>query len=187
MADYIDNSLLAMQKSLRDVILPAVDANDPLAREQLGLAIDYLGFLRQRLDFVVPRLWFEIDHYSELARTLIGLEGAQEHAARLRATLDRVSSTKARHRQTPASLREQADALIRDIDRLVEACCRAGSANLSAIEKAVVAASDVWVDLELSWYAPIGVAATAVPPQPLAFFLGGTVEEGSDASAASGQ
>jgi hypothetical protein len=173
MANYIDNSLLAMQKSLRDVVLPAVTADDPLAREQLSLAIEYLGFLRQRLDFLAPRLRYELDHYSGLARRLIRIIGEREDTKALHAALERAALPEGGVAESMELMRAAVDDLSRTIDSTVETYCQTDSPLRPAVEKAVLDAANVWVDLELSWYAPLSVAASAAQPRPLGDFLGG--------------
>ena len=44
MPDHTDNNLRAAIKSLTDVVTPAVDPGDPMAREQLALVVAFLEF-----------------------------------------------------------------------------------------------------------------------------------------------
>ena len=55
MSDVTDNGLRAAVKALTDVVAPSIDPSDPLAKEQLRLVVDYLQFVRSRLDFQIGR------------------------------------------------------------------------------------------------------------------------------------
>ena len=73
MADHSDNGLRAVIKALTDVIAPALDPTDPLAREQLRLAVDYLEFIRLRLDSLYGRERFELRHSLTLGDALLSI------------------------------------------------------------------------------------------------------------------
>ena len=46
MANHADNDFRAAAKALLDVVAPAIDAHNPLARQQLKLVVDWLDFYR---------------------------------------------------------------------------------------------------------------------------------------------
>lgn len=58
-----------------DVVQPALDPADPLAAEQLRLAISYLEFVRTRLDYMPSRRRFELRDNLALAQALLSIAG----------------------------------------------------------------------------------------------------------------
>ena len=158
-----------MEKSLRDVVLPALDPNDPLAQEQLNLAIDYLAFLRVRLDHMLPRLRFELAHYRQMARSVVAASGALPVAAPLLLLCERSELLSADIDASAEDYRATIDALSQTIDEVVAVC--ATETCRGAVERAVLETTDHWIDLELSWYSPIAVDPDAEGVRPLADFF----------------
>ena len=50
MSDTTTNSLRGIIKTLGDVVMPAIPADDPLASQELKIEVRYLGFCRERVD-----------------------------------------------------------------------------------------------------------------------------------------
>ena len=65
-----DVQLRAMIKSLSDVVLPAVDENNQLAREQIQVAIGMLGLMAERLPMQFRYDCDELQRLIEFAATL---------------------------------------------------------------------------------------------------------------------
>ena len=61
MANHADNDFRAAAKSLLDVVAPAIDPANPLARQQLKLVVDWLDFYRSRLPYNQDRERLELD------------------------------------------------------------------------------------------------------------------------------
>lgn len=59
--DRTITTLTASMKAIDDVIIPALDVSDPLAQEQAGLVLEYLGFLRDRVEYLHSRALIELD------------------------------------------------------------------------------------------------------------------------------
>jgi hypothetical protein len=174
MANYIDNGLLAVEKSLRDVVMLAVDPHDPLAREQLDLAIDYLAFLRHRVDYVVQRLRFELDHYRKMAGAVLGSLGDNPASRLLERLLAQIASVGYDPDEPVAVLRETVEVLAAAIDETVAMIADANPALRSAVERSILSATDRWIDLELSWYGPIAVDPDDPNVLPLDHFFPGS-------------
>ena len=68
--DQTDTGLAAVLKALND-IAPALDPADYLAQEQLRLSVDYIAFLRRRLDLLHGRERFDLSHQVALAEILL--------------------------------------------------------------------------------------------------------------------
>ena len=75
MIPEIDVQLAAIAKSLADNVMPAVDPSNPMAVEQLHLALATLGILRQRLPDLHAFLRRDLADNIALAKA-IGGEGA---------------------------------------------------------------------------------------------------------------
>ena len=50
---------------------PALDPDDPLAREQLRLAVEYVAFVRSRIDHLHGRERFDLRHYIGIATAML--------------------------------------------------------------------------------------------------------------------
>lgn len=156
--DHSDTGLRAIGKSLSDVVAPAVNRADPLAGEQLRLAIDYVEFVRNRLDYYYDREQFELRHHLGMARTLrdiapsIGdarltvLKTAIADGERTQATAG-VSSRKLK--RITASLAAVIAAIVRQSASMDESI-------RTKIERSVLEATDERIAFERSWYLPLG-------------------------------
>ena len=157
-ADPIDNGLRAVIKALDDVVAKAVDAGNPLAREQLKLSTRYLGFVRQRLPLLAERDRAELRHYVMLARELLPLAGAGGAAAL--PPLDGPLAAGERTLADPAAgsgaLRAATAALTTAISVRVRAAATASDAQRRPVERAVTLASARLFDLQRAWYLPMG-------------------------------
>jgi hypothetical protein len=172
MANYLDNGLLAMEKSLRDVVFPALDPADPLAREQLNLAIDYLGFLRSRIDHTAHKLRFELDLYCDMAgQVIVAADGALDTAAMVRAQ-EAVAPLRTDLTAQNDDLQAAVTRLSETIDDAVKDASASGNDGLrSRVDRAVHSISQHWIDFELAWYAPIAVDPDAPGLKPLTSFF----------------
>src|SRR4051812_7816939 len=107
MADYTDNALLASIKALNEVVMPAVDPADPLAREQLRLVTGFLEFLRVRVAHLHERRRFEFQHQLALGRRLMpDAAVSAEVAARLSAAIVHAEAVEADRKESVDALRE---------------------------------------------------------------------------------
>ena len=89
MTDVTENGLRAAVKALTDIVAPAISHTDPLANEQLRLVVDYLEFVRRRLDYLHDRDRFELDHNLAMARALdaLGVPGSGTTMALLKSAI----------------------------------------------------------------------------------------------------
>jgi hypothetical protein len=155
MANHMDNGLGSVIKSLCDVVVPSVDPADPIAREQLGLAIDFLEFLRARLDLAIPQLEFELAQNVRLAQSVLAIVDAElgqelAHAVSAAQAGDRATRPAGDLRRASQSIAEAVDALVRKVsDANVELRTR--------VEGAVIEGSAALLAFERSWYEPLAV------------------------------
>ncbi len=175
MADHTDNGLRAVIKALSDVVAPAIDPADPLAREQLRLAVDYLEFVRARLDALYGRERFELQHAVTLAEDLLSGSELGERAA-LEAALAQGRALLGAAGSPPAALRAataEISGLIRDVVRAVADTDRSTRA---AVERKIISHAAERIRFERSWYLPLGfdpspgdvdeLAALLAAPEP---------------------
>ena len=174
MADHTENALRAVTKALTDVVAAAVDPKDPLANEQLRLVVDYVNFLRLRLDHLVTRARFDLKQAVEMASALAPLAvSAPAHIrndlstsiVRGRAALDEPGAP-------CVTLKTATTDLYGAIRRLVRAAATFEAAARREIEQAVVSASSAQILFERVWYAPLGLEPAAGGLPPLTHFLG---------------
>jgi hypothetical protein len=157
MSDHTENTLRAASKALSDVIGPALDPNDPLAAEQLRLVIEYLDFVRDRLDRLYERERFELKQALQTAKDIAATGGPERHQSQLQniqdvgfRALDTVGLPPNKLREATAAV----NAVIREIVREVSA---SGDSTLrDEVYLAVINSEADKVTFERAWYLPFG-------------------------------
>lgn len=156
--DQTDTGLRAVTKALTDVIGPALDPKDPLAREQLKLAVDYVEFVRARFSLIHGRERFDLRHYVRMAEAF-GRAGApaQDAAVRaLAATLGETAPLLDDPDATTQAIRTAAMELAAAIAATVQAAPSFDREVRRRIERAVLEATDERIAMERAWYLPMG-------------------------------
>lgn len=154
MANHLDNGLGAVIKSLRDVVVPSVSPTDPIAKEQLGLAIDFLEFLRARMDLVIPQLEYELEQNFRLAQAV--LANVDEDLGRgVTQAVKEARQDQAIH--SSEALRRGSQKIAEAVDALVRRLSAANAELRSRVEMAVLEASTPLLAFERSWYEPLSV------------------------------
>lgn len=139
--DYSNNSLRAAIRALETVVRPVVaTASDAQAQDQLGLVIDALRFLEQRLPDLPARAAFSTRLILLLAGDLADLVGTAEpgRAAALRSVR--------RDDDAAAAVRE----LLRHWPSL------AGDQLRREVARLVLASERRRVEADRAWFAPLG-------------------------------
>ena len=180
MADVTENGLRAAVKALTDVVAPSIDPKDPLAREQLRLVVDYLEFVRARLDHLYARDRFELDHHLALAEALQGLAapGSAQAARLLNASIEAGSRALSVVGTDTATLKAASAALAAAIRELIRASPGFDERVRTAIERRVLEASDAVVRFERAWYLPMGFDPRPGEVPALASLFPSTVSSG---------
>ena len=80
MADVTTNALRGLVKTLNDVVVPSIPADDPLALQELKMVVRYLNFARERVDHLYARARYELTFYSGLISELGGSLEGSSHA-----------------------------------------------------------------------------------------------------------
>ena len=156
MFDPIDNDLKAMTKALRDVVMPALEAGNPIAQQQLKLVIEGLDFLQQRAPAVWRLAAFELSAQTALARQLLAVAPAGSGAA-LAQALQAAEAARGVALQGPAVVRQAVTGLEDALAQLVRDAATMAPASRQAIERLVVAGSKGWLDAQRAWYAPLSI------------------------------
>lgn len=158
MADHSDNGLRAAIKALNDVVAPALDADNPVAQEQLRLVVQFLEFHRERLPHHVDRDRFELLRHVSLAQRLA------EHTEpwlpsetdELRAALAEAEEVGGLGWVRPQDARRATGSLETAISTVVRAAAGLDEDPRRQIERTVVEAAAGLLDGQRAWFAPQG-------------------------------
>lgn len=167
--DQTDTGLKAVIKALGDVVEPALDPKDPLAREQLRLAVEYLGFVRKRIYYLHSRERFDLRHYIGIARAMIaaGLPATpplQSALAAAEATRDDAGARTDNVRETAMDLAYAVSGVMQRLGDLPGALA-------TSLRRIVMDATEEKLHFERLWYAPVGFEATLPEGRSLEDFL----------------
>ncbi|GAC1390988.1 MAG: hypothetical protein NVSMB34_04990 [Variovorax sp.] len=158
MADHSLNALHAAARAMEEVVLPAIDAQHPLAREQAGLVLRYLRLFEQRLDHAYQRNRFEVARACELGQALMlpafdvspAITNALREAVKTGQQL--LETTSAR----PSALRSAATELGQLATALVRTLAAVKPEASSQVERLVLEKSGAWLDMQRAWFLPQG-------------------------------
>ena len=157
MADHSANAIRAMIKSLEDIVTPAVDPTDPIAREQLQSAVRYLQFLEARLDFIYDRERFELGHHLRMATALLGERQAFPTCEDVvRRCVEDGTDVFGRLGANVVLMRAQTTKLAAAIRMAIQEANEAPPAQCQAVERIVLDVTEERIELERSWYLPLG-------------------------------
>lgn len=153
MADQTTNGLFGIAKTLRDVVAPAVTAEDPLAQQELRMAVRYLEYLRVRVDHLYARARFELTFHADLAETVgdlltddgAALEEQRSHARTLLATPG----------ASIEDLRACSGALAVAVSDVVRST--ADPDVRTTVDRAIVRSYERITSFERTWYLPLGM------------------------------
>ena len=125
--------------ALREVILPALDPNNPLAREQAALAIGHLHMIRGQwpymADYMASCLADIILLGDDLLKIADGGMNTRDAAAALKSTLDQIRKEKS---GPTTSVTQRRDAVAVAIDALINASAVDGSKSFRDLSENIV-------------------------------------------------
>lgn len=181
MADVTDNGLRAAVKALIDVVAPSIDRADPLAQEQLRLVVDYLEFIRCRLDFLYDRDRFELGHDLALASALQRMHPpcAASTALLLNAAIEAGTLAESVVGTSTVALKAASAALAAATRELIREAAAFATEVRSAIERQVIEASSERIRFERAWYLPLGFDPAPGDVPSLAAVLANTPSSGT--------
>lgn len=171
MTDITTNSLKGIIKTLSDVVAPAIPEDDPLAFQELKLAIRYLNFARERVDHLYARARFELAFYARLAADLAA-PLAERHAAHAQGLTALHDGAAALLAQPGAGIEELRHCMMEITRRIAAILGDVGDADvLARMERLVVASSAEITAFDRSWYAPLKLERFPHQVRPLGSFI----------------
>lgn len=173
MSDVTENGLRAAVKALVDVVAPSVAPSDPLANEQLRLVIEYLQFVRSRLDHLYERDRFELGHHLAMAKALKALAPTLSPATAtlLERALEAGSQTESRLGAPPIELKAAAADLAAAVREIVREAASFEAGIRGKVERSVLDGSERRIAFERAWYLPLGFDPAPAEVAPLAEVL----------------
>ena len=144
MIPEIDVQLAAIAKSLADNVLPAIDASNPMAIEQMHLALATLWIVRQRLPDLHAYLRRDLADNIALARQIGGEGAAIAESERV------LGSPESSPQQIEAQVRLLKEAIVARIDAV------RGTAAQHVVAAAVIAAQEPMILRARAWAIGMG-------------------------------
>lgn len=176
MPNTVANMLSAARRSMEEMILPALENANPLAREQAQLVIQALGFVETQLPFLHAKDRAEMLAYAEMAREVLSLDldGAdKQDVAALRQALDAARRLDTDVNPSSGDLQHACQQLTDTLGTIVRSLGSVSAASRIGVRKAVVTGSERVIDLHRSFFAPTGFDKAASTLPPLATLLHG--------------
>ncbi|MCB1476316.1 MAG: hypothetical protein H6883_05710 [Rhodobiaceae bacterium] len=156
--DHTDVGLRAVVRALADVVTPAVDESNSLAREQLRLSIDYIEFVAARLEYLNDREVFDLRNHLAMARNIVQILGdaaAPGHST-LVAAIGQGETALSSGAVPMRSLKDATASLAAAVADVVRSASEMEQSVARAIEKAVIDSSKERIAFERAWYEPLG-------------------------------
>lgn len=153
MADFTDNAFRAAIHALTEIVAPAVDQTNPLAVEQLQLVISWLDFQRQRTPFAHDRHRAELRLHLDMAEAVAAASGGAADALH-----DLLAEGRARLRD-PAAGQPELQATGRDIATVIADLVDRRGPEAQTIEAAVIRTTEPLLQLQRTWFQPLGIEA----------------------------
>lgn len=158
MADHSVNALHAAARAMEEVVLPAIDAKHPLAREQAGLVLRYLRLFEQRMDHAYQRNRFDLARACELGQALMA--PPFDVSAAITQALQTAIQTGQQLLSNPSSRPSALQQTTTEIARVTTALIRTLAAvrpEISAqVERLVLEKSAAWLGMQRAWFLPQG-------------------------------
>lgn len=156
--DVTENGLRAAVKSLTDVVAPAINPNDPLAAEQLKLVVDYLEFVRGRLDFLCYRETFELRDNLALARAIqnSGAIISPENKSLLESSIETGTEVLSSHELKSNVIRLAAFEIAAVVREVIRESASYEESIRRKLETLVLEMSVDRITFDRAWYLPLG-------------------------------
>lgn len=167
MAEHADHALQAAVKALSEVVAPAVDAQDPLAVDQLRLVISWLQFDATRRHQERGLVQAELALRIVLAAAVLPLLAAAQprRAEALKQALAQARDLHRRAESDTAAWRGAADRLDTIVSDAVVDAAGGPAATAAALADRVLRHAHDSLMIRRAWFAPLGFEARpdAVP------------------------
>ena len=171
MSDTTINSLRGIIKTLDDVVMPAIPADDPLAIQELKMVVRYLAFLRQRAEHLYARARYELNFYAGMAsecKEALG-QTAPQSSRDLDALVTQAKALLTEPCAAIGAIRACAQQIMTRLSRLLGEVKDADA--LSRIERTVVRGSAEITAFDRSWYLPLKLERFPGDVRPLESFI----------------
>ena len=171
MADVTTNALRGIVKTLNDVVIPSISADDPLALQELKMVVRYLNFARERVDHLYARARYELTFYSGLISEIAGpLE--RSYALHAHAITDLRNRAAALLAQPGAGIEDLRNLNLEITSRISAILGEVSDGEILAqLERSVVLASAEITAFDRSWYAPLKLERFPEQVRPLSSFI----------------
>ena len=160
MANHADNDFRAAAKALMDVVAPAIDPQNPLARQQLKLVVDWLDFYRSRLPYSMDRERLELAVQLEIAREVVRAVPA-DMGTSLQTAVAEATVIHERLGPRPPEVRAVTARLEDEISVVVRRSREFAEEARHDIERVVVLKTRHLLDAQRSWFLP-----QSIEPEP---------------------
>lgn len=156
--DHTDVGLRAVVRALADVVTPALDEGNSLAREQLRLSIDYIEFVAARLEYLSDREIFDLRHHLKMATAIAELVrgSATPSSPALAAAIEKGNAVLSTGAVPTRALKDATAAVAEAVSNVVREAPAMEESVARAVEKAVIVSSRERIAFERSWYEPLG-------------------------------
>lgn len=168
MPNTVANMLGAARRSMEDMILPALDTANPLAREQAQLVIQALGFVERQLPYLHAKDRAEMLAYSAIAREVLtyDLAGADQAAVKaLRAAVDIAERLESDTNPRSLDLQQARERLADALSAIARSLGGASKESRLGVRRAVISGTERVLDIHRAFFLSTGFdkAATALP------------------------
>lgn len=163
--------LQSMIKSMTDVVLPAIDAENQMAQEQAQLIVGMMHLMAARLPMQFHYDLDELQRYLDLSQKILvlaeGGESTSDEMAALQTLTEHGTKVVAGAQASPSDLELAVTNLRNQISSLVNALWQDGEqSSRSEVGRLIVEVSKAQIMRERSWFAPQGWDAdpSLLPP-----------------------
>lgn len=176
MPNTVANMLNAARRSMEEMILPALETANPLAREQGQLVIQALSFIEKQLPYLHAKDRAEMLGYAAIAREVltINLAGADQAAATALQRALEAADRLAEDTNPPDQALQQATTQLTDaLGALTRSLGGLPEQNKMRVRKAIILGSERVLDIHRAFFLPTGFDKAASTLPPLATLLHG--------------
>lgn len=156
MMDHTENTLRAAQKALTDVVGPVLDPMDPQAAEQLRLVVEYLDFVRGRLDDINDRVRADLLQAITIGRRCHRQLADAERTRGLGEVLGQGESVVSQVAAHPQAMKDAAMAIHEEITDLIRSLGADDPERGRDIQRIIVTGYKPMLDFERAWFLPFG-------------------------------
>jgi hypothetical protein len=180
MLDHSDNGLRAIIKSLRDVVAPALAADDAIARQELHFAQSNLQFLLERIDLIHLRERFTLRHYVTMAKAVRdAAEGKDEINTIMAPAITVGDEVLTDPTAGTVAYRAATSALTAGLREVIRTSGDVSDPIGARLKRLVVERSEDLIEMNRSWYLPLGFDPAPNEVNPIQEWLAVAADDGA--------